>query len=638
MGTRQRNQRVSRSVPEKNHAQADAKGRGALLTGCVLLAVCVGAAAMLSLEHLMGISLPGCGQGSPCAEAAASAWGRVPGMGWPVAYLGLAWFVAMLVAWLLGGGRLGAARNLVRLGAVASVGFIAAMVVGGYLCNYCLVTHVANLLFWLLVEWRGAAEAAPRRGLVSGVLVFVAVTGLVGVADQREHRAATARAETKLAGSLERLTGATATSPAEPPTQTRVVESPVPASGPAVASRPARFEGRYRLGPEKAAIRVVVFSDYQCHECRRIEGELLRLVRQRDDMALSIKHFPMCADCNRRVKRSMHPNACWAARAAEAAGILRGNEAFWAMHEWLFAHKGAFTRSALREALRAQGYDIRDFERTMTGEETLARVKRDVEEGIGLGVWFTPTIYINGVELRGWEAPRAIPRAIEAISASHPPPRTAAADHPVPAMEKLIGDWREGRRLRIPPAPAYRALGAGNARVRICVWGDLRHPGTAEVDALIRELLAERGDLRYEYHDFPFNKECNPAVRKATKYPDACRAAYVVRAAGRLGGATAYWAMHRWMFAHQGTFDTAAIQAAATGAGLDAEALWAEAQTPEVHRAVIDDARAGRRLGATSVPTIFINGRKVPRWKLDDRNILRRIVAAAAAENEKPQR
>ncbi len=634
MGSRQRNQRATGSRAKKDKPPAGSGTTGPVfVTGSVLLTVCVLGAAALSFDHLTGIRLPGCGEGSPCAKAAASAWGTLPGVGWPVAFAGLAWFAALLAAWLAVRGRVAPIlRNLVRIGAVASAGLIVVMIVGGYLCKYCLATHIANLLFWLLIERRPLVAWGSRRVLTAGVVTFVVVTGLVGAIQQRERRAATARAEANLAGSLERMTAAT--SQPAPPVQAPVVDAPAQAAPPttAPATDAAGFVGRYRLGPEKAAIRVVVFSDYQCKECRRIEGELLRITRQRDDMALSIKHFPMCADCNRRVKRTMHPNACWAARAAEAAGILRGHEAFWAMHEWLFAQGGAFTRARLRDELRTQGYDIAEFERTMTGDETLERIKRDVDEGIRLGVWFTPTIYINGVELRGWEAPQAIPRAIAAVAASHPPARTAKADHPAPALEKLIGDWREGRRLRIPPAPAYRALGPADARVRISVWADMRHPGSAEADKLIRELRAKRGDVRYEYHYFPFNKDCNPAVRKATKYPEACRVAYAAEAAGRLGGAEAYWAVHRWMFAHQDASGNAAVRAAASAAGLDAEALLAEMNAPEVRRAVVKDARAGRRLGATSVPTIFINGRKVPRWKLDDRNILPRIIATAAEE------
>ncbi|MBL8990887.1 MAG: hypothetical protein JNJ48_04825, partial [Phycisphaerae bacterium] len=75
--------------------------------GGVLLAVALVMSLLLSLEALGALSLPGCGQGSPCARAAASAWGSVPGLGWPVSFLGLAYFAGALAAWAMAGGRPG---------------------------------------------------------------------------------------------------------------------------------------------------------------------------------------------------------------------------------------------------------------------------------------------------------------------------------------------------------------------------------------------------------------------------------------------------------------------------------------------------------------------------------------------------
>ena len=125
---------------------------GVLIVGVLLLAVCSGAALMLVLEHLGGLSLPGCGAGSPCARAAESVWGKVPGIEWPVSFIGFAYFLGLLVTWLATRGALpGAARMLIRLGLVLSLGFVLIMIRGGYVCPYCLATHVANLAFGVLV-------------------------------------------------------------------------------------------------------------------------------------------------------------------------------------------------------------------------------------------------------------------------------------------------------------------------------------------------------------------------------------------------------------------------------------------------------------------------------------------------------
>ena len=395
---------------------------------------------------------------------------------------------------------------------------------------------------------------------------------------------------------------------------------------------PAGFTGRHRLGPEKAAIRVVMVSDFQCEVCERIESQLASIFKQRSDMSLSFKHFPNCADCNRFTKQCPHANACWAARAAETAGILKGNPGFWEMHAWLFGRRGSFTREEVRAGLRELDYQIAEFERIMQSPETLTPVLADVEEAIGLGIYQTPAVFINGVELRGWNAPNGVARAIQQLAATNPQPMTAAHDQPPPAVEKLIGDWRAERRRRITPHADRRFLGSETAPVQVVIFGDYQQSRTAESDALVRDQVADRGDVRYEYRYFPFNRDCNPVVKKETKYPDACRAARAAEATANLAGSEGYWKMHVWLLENQQDFSDATLREAAGQIGIDPDTLLAEMQSPAVHAAIAADARLCQRLGSTSVPTLFINGRRVTRWELENKSILPRIIAAAAED------
>jgi protein-disulfide isomerase len=165
--------------------------------------------------------------------------------------------------------------------------------------------------------------------------------------------------------------------------------------------------------------------------------------------------------------------------------------------------------------------------------------------------------------------------------------------------------------------------------VRIVVFGDYQQSGTAEADAAIRGELAGREDLRYEYRHFPFNKECNPAVKLDTKFPHSCRAARAAQAAGSLEGAEGYWKMHVWLLEHQEELSDAALREAAGAMGIDPDALLAEMGDPAIGSAVVEDAKAAKRLGVVSVPTVFIDERRVPRWKLQDENILPQIIAEA---------
>lgn len=154
--------------------------------GIVLLAICVVTSLMLALEHFGGLRLPGCGEGSPCAEASASVWGKIPGINWPVSFLGLAYFLGVLGAWL--GARRGVPvglRYLVRCGVMVSLGFVVIMLVGGYLCTYCLVTHLANVAWWIIVEHSSGARTGSARVLATAAVVFAVSSGVLGAKSGR---------------------------------------------------------------------------------------------------------------------------------------------------------------------------------------------------------------------------------------------------------------------------------------------------------------------------------------------------------------------------------------------------------------------------------------------------------------------
>jgi protein-disulfide isomerase len=397
------------------------------------------------------------------------------------------------------------------------------------------------------------------------------------------------------------------------------------------------FCGRYVFGPQPAALRLVVFTDYQCRDCNRIEQEIWDLVEARDDLSLSIKHFPMNSECNPFFDGRKHPNACWAARAAEAAGILGGNDGFWKMNTWLFGQNGGFTNDELQAGLRELGFDPARFIPVMTGEQAQANIESDIAEATWLGLHYTPMIFVNGVELQGSAATGAVTRAIQTIAAQHPPAMNHDLDQPPPAIEKYIADWRNGPVRRIPPDTHSWATGAANARLNITVWGDYVEPHTAAAAAAIEEAIAGRADAAFSFRHFPINTACNP-VTPVDKFPMGCRASQAAEAAGRLGGRDGYWRMHRWLVQNHASFDDAALVRAATELDFDPGLLLKTMADPEVAAAIEEDCRAGIAMGLKSIPLLFVNGRRVPRWSREGEDVLPRIFDEAARQAALPGR
>jgi predicted DsbA family dithiol-disulfide isomerase/uncharacterized membrane protein len=594
-----------------------------------LLAIALLASAMLVIQHF-GAGLPGCGPRSACDDLAATPWGRVPGLGWPIALVGVAWFAGLLAAWATGRGPIpGIVRGLALIGGVFSVVYLVVMLSLGKICPYCLVAHLANLGFvglLLLASRRtGRARAvSPGRWLGIGGVTFAAVLGalLFVSAGQEQRRMAAAESERERSAS-------------------EIVERSQSQSTPEELWGEEGFRGRYVHGPESAAIRVVMFTDYQCPDCNRIEREIEPILKQRDDISLSVMHFPFCRNadggkiCNQYAPRDLHANACRAARAAEAAGIVGGNDAFWGMHFWIFSRSGNFTQAELDQQIGAMRLDREDFLAAMQGDQTLSIVHQDVERAHSLGLHYTPMIFINGVELKGWNAANALERTIAQVAATSPDPRTASADHPAPAIEKYVSDWMEQRAIRLPGD--IHEIGYGQAagpEVEVVLWGDYQEENSINLDREIRAAMETQPGIRYIFRHFPVNRDCNPTLPERlppeSVHAQACWAAQLVEAAGYVGGDEAYRRAHQWAMEHQEALASPDVRTAAGALGLDSGELLESMSSERVRQALEDDCQAASRLGVRSIPLVYVNGKFVPRAAREGADVMTQIMRRAA--------
>ncbi len=617
-----------------------------LLAGALCLLVGVVAAGLLVSDHFGGIKLPGCGADSPCARATASVWGKLK-IGeyvWPVSFMGATYFAAALVGWLVARGALPTfLRWVARLGALFSVAYVGIIAYERLFCPYCLASHAGNLLFWIIMESTRTKPRSLAAPLLSAMFVFIVSSVGLAVADAQQ------RENLRIEGEQQRSSAVAQIAAREE--QARLVSQAATTQGsstkPAAPVSPIRpgqvLAGRYIFGPPQAPIRIVMFTGYQCPDCLRIESQLETLMTTRRDIQVSIRHFPFNSDCNPSIGRTTQPNGCWAARAAEAAGILYGVDGFWKMHKWLFepTRRGEFqTTQDLENGLRSLGLDPAGFTQVMQSEETARRVREDVQLAKELGLYFTPMIFVNGVELKGWHVPNALARTVDDVAATKPAPRGPEADLPPSALEKYIADWREQTVLPLAEDKVARRMGPENAAVNVVLWGDLTEPTTAEADAIVRKLVAERGDVSYTFRHYPFDSSCNAAVQQS-KFPNGCLAARAAETAGLLGDNDAYWKMHIWITQNQGKLSEAAINEAAASFGLKADVFAERLKQPDVQELVANDIDAGRKLpslrlgtpaGISSIPTIFVNGKLLPRWKLDDRSVIELVLQEASGK------
>ena len=97
--------------------------------------------------------------------------------------------------------------------------------------------------------------------------------------------------------------------------------------------------------------------------------------------------------CNSAVGEDMHPRACEAATAAEAA---REQGKFWEFHDALYTinlNKGTKTVCSIADSL---GLDHQKFETARVSEAARNKINRTVKLAGELGIMETPVVYING--------------------------------------------------------------------------------------------------------------------------------------------------------------------------------------------------------------------------------------------------
>jgi|GEM_PF-1122198 len=166
------------------------------------------------------------------------------------------------------------------------------------------------------------------------------------------------------------------------------------ASGYGAKKKTIATAGYATKGAKKPRYQLVEFADFECGHCRAASAMVDRLVKEKKDLQVVFKHFPL----------SFHAMATPAAVAAEAAGE-QGK--FWEMHDALFATQNMLDENLISGHAKALGLDARRFEQDIKSPHLAAKVQASRQEGEALGVQSTPSFYINGRPFNLMRTPQA---------------------------------------------------------------------------------------------------------------------------------------------------------------------------------------------------------------------------------------
>lgn len=167
-----------------------------------------------------------------------------------------------------------------------------------------------------------------------------------------------------------------------------------PATTPSTAPLSASPENIVSPVPSGVVVTVEEYGDYQCPPCGLLHPEMKKIeLEYGTRINFVFRNLPL---------PQIHKNALLAAKAAEAARLQKR---FWEMHDRLYETQNAWKdegdpRVIFTHYARELGLDTERFAQDMDGIDVQRRLTEDKQQAASLGIEGTPTVLIEGRQLK----------------------------------------------------------------------------------------------------------------------------------------------------------------------------------------------------------------------------------------------
>jgi protein-disulfide isomerase len=160
-----------------------------------------------------------------------------------------------------------------------------------------------------------------------------------------------------------------------------LTEPPQPVQNISVDDDPSR-------GDANAPVTIVEFTDFQCPACAAMHPVLEEVLKSYGNkVRFVVRDFPL----------NQHENA---RKAAEAANAANAQGKFFEYIAVLFKNQKALDVPSLKKYASELGLDRVKFDAALDRSVYATEVAKDISDGEVYGVGSTPTIFVNGVQLR----------------------------------------------------------------------------------------------------------------------------------------------------------------------------------------------------------------------------------------------
>jgi Na+/H+ antiporter NhaA len=218
------------------------------------------------------------------------------------------------------------------------------------------------------------------------------------------------------------------------------------------------------------------------------------------------------------------------------------------------------------------------------------------------GIGFTVSLLIASLAFDGTQLAQAklgvLSAALCAAALSWLVFRATALLPPRLRIRLLLGTTQVIVDLADPVDPERDHIrGPEDAPVTLVEYGDFECPYCGQAEGVVRELLADFGDVRYVWRHLPLTDV----------HPRAELAAEAAEAAAEQG---AFWEMHDLLLDHQDALSPPDLIGYAGQLGLDMEEFTTDLDRQVGAGRVAEDVDSADLSGVSGTPTFFVNGRR----------------------------
>lgn len=183
-----------------------------------------------------------------------------------------------------------------------------------------------------------------------------------------------------------------------------------------------------------------------------------------------------------------------------------------------------------------------------------------------------------------------------------------------------VMDWEAGPATNFDqPALLVKGASAETAKMTIVEFADFRCGHCKKASHPIGAFVGSKNDVRLQFYVFPLDGACNEAISRADG--GSCRLAKAVLCAEKQQKG---WALHDQIFAQQDDLNRKhsideidwVLKEKSASLGLSFEELKGCMESPETHEHILTQARLGKTANVEGTPTIYANGKKLPRGQL----------------------